>query len=363
VVQAEQNYILGSSLAFWTFLVDTISNGAGNVIGYQSLVPLSSTGSQMINQVNQVETRGGEHEISIAFANNHDDKFYLGGSVNFPIYNFEKDQVYREEDASTDNNNDFAYFEYTQKMKTTGFGVNAKLGLIFKPVEKLRLGLAFHSPTISGMTDTYFASLVANTEKYTIYPQPLSKTSQELINENQSNGSTNPDIGVYEYNLTTPYRFIGSASYVINEVRDVKRQKGFITADVEYVNYRGVRYSEIDEGDKAYYDGLNDVIKERYKGALNVKVGGELKFEKVMARAGFATYGSPYASETGLKTKRTMLSGGLGYRHHGIFVDLTYVHAFIGDVNIPYFLEDKPNPIADGDNSRGTVMLTVGFKL
>jgi long-subunit fatty acid transport protein len=248
-------------------------------------------------------------------------------------------------------------------MKTTGFGVNAKLGLIFKPVEKLRLGLAFHSPTISGMTDTYFASLVANTEKYTIYPQPLSKTSQELINENQSNGSTNPDIGVYEYNLTTPYRFIGSASYVINEVRDVKRQKGFITADVEYVNYRGVRYSEIDEGDKAYYDGLNDVIKERYKGALNVKVGGELKFEKVMARAGFATYGSPYASETGLKTKRTMLSGGLGYRHHGIFVDLTYVHAFIGDVNIPYFLEDKPNPIADGDNSRGTVMLTVGFKL
>jgi len=363
VVQAEQNYILGSSLAFWTFLVDTISNGAGNVIGYQSLVPLSSTGSQMINQVNQVETRGGEHEISIAFANNHDDKFYLGGSVNFPIYNFEKDQVYREEDASTDNNNDFAYFEYTQKMKTTGFGVNAKLGLIFKPVEKLRLGLAFHSPTISGMTDTYFASLVANTEKYTIYPQPLSKTSQELINENQSNGSTNPDIGVYEYNLTTPYRFIGSASYVINEVRDVKRQKGFITADVEYVNYRGVRYSEIDEGDKAYYDGLNDVIKERYKGALNVKVGGELKFEKVMARAGFATYGSPYASETGLKTKRTMLSGGLGYRHHGIFVDLTYVHAFIGDLNIPYFLEDKPNPIADGDNSRGTVMLTVGFKL
>lgn len=363
IVQAEQNYITGASLAFWTFLVDTLSDGAGNVIGYQSLVPLSSTGSQFINQINQVETRGGEHEVSLAFANNHDDKLYLGGSINFPIYKFEKDQTYREEDASNNANNDFAFFEYTEKMKTTGFGINAKLGLIVKPVDKLRLGLAFHTPTISGMTDTYFSTIVANTEKYTIYPQPLSKTTQELYNENQSNGSGNTDNGVYEYSLTTPYRFIGSASYVINEVKDVKKQKGFITADLEYVNYRGVRYSEVNEGDAAYYDALNEVIKQRYKGAINLKVGGELKFEKVMTRLGFATYGSPYASETGLKTKRTTLSGGLGYRHHGMFVDLTYVHAFIGDVNIPYFLEDKPNPVADGDNSRGTVMLTVGFKL
>jgi hypothetical protein len=363
VVQAEQNYILGSSLAFWTFLVDTLSDGAGNVTGYQSLVPLSSTGSQFINQVNQVETRGGEHEIALAFASNHDDKLYLGASVNFPIYNFQRDQVYREEDASTDINNDFAYFEYTESMSTKGFGVNAKLGLIFKPVEKIRLGLAFHTPTVAGMTDTYSATIVANTENYTVFSQPLSKTSQELINENASNGSGNPDRGVYEYNLTTPYRFIGSASYVINEVRDVKKQRGFITGDIEYVNHRGVRYNEIEEGDAAYYNSLNEAIKERYKATFNFKLGGELKFEKVMARAGFASYGNPYASVTGLKTKRTLLSGGLGYRHHGMFVDLTYVHAFIGDVNIPYFLEDKPNPIADGDNSRGTVMLTVGFKL
>jgi hypothetical protein len=346
----EFGYPLGSSLAFWTFLIDTIANGP-NIGGYQGLVPVSSNNA--IQQMNQIETRGGAHEISLAFANNYNDKFYLGGSINFPVYSFKKEQTYREEDLSGDNDNDFSFFEYKGNSETSGFGMNAKLGVIVKPVERLRLGLAFHTPTIAGMTDRYSASITTNTENYTNQQQPLSQNSGEL----------HGGVVEYEYNLTTPYRAIGSLSYVLNEVRDVKQQKGFITADIEYVNHRGVRYSELNEADADYYDALNEVIKERYKGAINFKVGGEVKFEKIMARAGFATFGNPYSEVTGLKANRTSLSGGLGYRHMGMFVDLTYVHSFIGDSHIPYFLTDKPNTVADANNSRGGIMLTVGFKL
>jgi hypothetical protein len=206
------------------------------------------------------------------------------------------------------------------------------------------------------MTDTYSASITTNTELYknpAQFPQPQSKTSAEL-----SGGDIQ-----YEYNLTTPYRLIGSASYVINEVKDVKKQKGFITADIEYVNHKGTRYSEVNSEDASYYDALNEVIKERYKNAVNFKIGGELKFEKIMARAGFASFGNPYADETGLKAHRTNVSAGLGYRHFGMFIDLTYVHSFIGDSHIPYYLTDKPNTLAEADNNRGGLMLTVGFKL
>ncbi len=351
--QLEYGYPLGASLAFWTFLVDTIANGP-NIGGYQSLVPVSANNAIM--QTNQIDQRGGAHEISLAFANNYNDKFYLGGSINFPIYSFKQEQVYREEDESGDPDNDFSFFEYRGNTQSNGFGMNAKLGIIVKPVEKLRLGLAFHTPTVAGMTDKYSAAISTNSENYTnttTFPQPQTQTSAAL------QGS---DV-VYEYNLTTPYRLIGSLSYVLNEVRDVKQQKGFITADIEYVNHRGVRYNEINEGDAEYYDALNDVIKERYKGAVNFKVGGELKFEKIMARAGFASFGNPYAEETGLKANRTLVSGGLGYRHMGMFIDLTYVHSFIGDSHIPYYLTDKPNAVADANNNRGVVMLTVGFKL
>ncbi len=361
--QAEEDYILGSSLAFWTFLVDTLSDGAGNIIGYQSLVPISSTGAAAVNQANRINQRGATSEISLAFANNYNDKFYLGGSINVPVYNFRSNQTYREEDATGDLDNDFSFFEFQQDARTTGFGLNAKIGIIAKPIDRLRLGLAFHTPTWAGLTDTYNASMITDTENYTVFQQPATQTSQALIDLNRQNNSSNADRGIYEYNLTTPMRLIGSASFVINEVKDVRQQKGFITADVEYVAHGGVRYSSDLPGDEAYYQSVNEAIRAEYKGAVNIKVGGELKFEKIMARAGFATFGNPYTDFSGLSAKRTLLSGGVGYRHMGMFIDLAYVHGIIRNSHIPYRLEDKPSPIADARNTRGNVMLTLGFKL
>jgi hypothetical protein len=356
IPQAENNYIFGSSLAFWTYLVDTIANASGEVIGYQSLVPVRGNNAG-VRQTNMVETSGGAHELALSFGNNYQDKLHLGFSFNVPFYNFEKSQVYTEEDISGNNNNDFSNFEYRENYSTNGVGVNFKLGMIYRPADRWRLGLAFHSPTFAGMTDKISSSITTNTENYTIYPQPASKTSDELKNGNENAGN-------YEYSLITPLRALGSVSFVINEVKDITRQKGFITADLEFVNYGGVRYSATSEDnpdDEAYYNALNEVIKDRYKGALNARIGGELKFKTIMTRAGFAYFGSPYESSE-LKGSRMQLSGGLGYRNKGKFIDLTYVHNFINFSDVPYWLADFPNPVADGKNNRGQIILTVGFK-
>ncbi len=358
IEQAESNYIFGSSLAFWTFLVDTVSDASGKVIGYQSLVPLplSASGKEGVMQDNLIETKGGAHEIALAFANNYNDKLHLGLALNAPFYSFEKNQTYREDDASGNPNNDFAFFEYKENYSTKGWGFNAKLGLIYRPVEKLRLGFAFHTPTFASLTDRISSSITTNTELYTIYPQPASKTSDELKGTSTA--------GEFNYNLTTPLKLLGSVSYVINEVKEIKRQKGFITADIEYVNQRGTRYRAADAtivDDVNYYNALNESIKERFRNTFNVRVGGELKFKTIMTRLGFAHLGSPHANKE-LKGSRTLLSGGLGYRNQGVFVDLTYVHAFINSSHVPYWLADKPNPIADGKNTRGKIVLTVGFK-
>lgn len=356
--QAENNYIFGSSLAFWTYLVDTVSDANNNVIGYQSVVPLPGPngGPEGVIQNNLIETQGGAHEIALAFANNIKDKLHFGVSFNVPFFTYQKDQTYREEDASGNTNNDFSYFEYKENYRTTGLGFNAKLGMIFRPVEKWRIGLAVHTPTFSSMTDRISSSLTANTENYTVYPQPATKTSDEL--------KGNSNAGNYRYNMTSPYRLLGSVSFVINEVKEVKQQKGFVTADVEYVNYRGTRYHADDAtnvDDVRYYDELNNTIKNRYKGAMNLRLGGELKFKTVMTRLGFAYMGSPYATKE-LKGSRMLLSGGLGYRNKGMFVDLTYVHALINYSHVPYWLADKANVVADGRNSRGNIVLTFGFK-
>jgi hypothetical protein len=358
VPQAENNFIFGSSLAFWTYLVDTIAAPNGNVIGYQSLVPLplSAQGREGVIQHNQIETRGGAHEATLAFGNSYSDKLHLGMSFGVPFYNFRKEQTYREDDASGNTNNNFAYFEYKENYRTDGVGFNVKMGLIYRPVERLRLGFAFHTPTWASMRDQISSSITTNTENYTIFPQPLTKTSDELRGDGPA--------GNFSYRLSTPMRLMGSASFVINEVKDVKRQKGFITADVEYINYRGTRFSAGDptnNDDVAYYNELNDVIRERFKGAFNLRVGGEVKFKTIMGRAGFAMLGSPFANRE-FRGSRILLSGGLGYRNKGYFIDLTYIHSIMQATHVPYYLQDKPSPIADGRASRGNVVLTFGVK-
>lgn len=356
VSDAENNYIFGSSLAYYTFLVDTFTNPAGQKGFFTQTDDILASGGSL-KQQNVIDTKGGAHELSVAFASNSYDKFHFGASVNLPIYSYTKDQTYREEDASSDLTNNFGFFEYKEHYTTSGIGVNAKLGVIVRPVERLRLGLAFHTPTFGSFTDKIQSSITANTETYTVFPQPLTKTSDEL--------KGNTIAGFYEYQLTTPLRLIASGSWVLNEVNDVKKQRGFVTADFELVNYGGTRYAAVEsasQDDVNYYNQLNDIIKDRYKGAVNLRLGGEMKFNTMMARAGFAYLGSPYRDKQ-LAGRRILLSGGIGYRNRGFFVDLTYVHAFIKDSQVPYYLSLKPNPIADGKNNRGNAILTFGIKI
>ncbi|MEO7531922.1 MAG: aromatic hydrocarbon degradation protein, partial [Sediminibacterium sp.] len=135
-------------------------------------------------------------------------------------------------------------------------------------------------------------------------------------------------------------------------------------ADVEYVNYRGARFSAVDKNNESlanYYSLINEVIKETYKGNVNFRLGGELKLHTIMFRLGGAYYGSPYA-DANLKASRIIASSGIGYRDHGIFIDLTYSHVFTKDAAFAYRLNDKPNTFAEQGGSRGNVVMTLGFK-
>jgi hypothetical protein len=58
------------------------------------------------------------------------------------------------------------------------------------------------------------------------------------------------------------------------------------------------------------------------------------------------------------------ISGGLGYRNKGVFVDLTYVHRLNKDVDFPYRVNaPRANTFANLKDSGGNVLLTIGFKI
>jgi hypothetical protein len=99
-----------------------------------------------------------------------------------------------------------------------------------------------------------------------------------------------------------------------------------------------------------------------YKGASNIRVGGELKFNIFYVRAGFDWMGSPY-SDTNIKGQQTRYSAGIGLRSKGIYTDLTYIYANRGDRYYPYVLQDKAVSPADLTYNASNIVFTIGFKL
>ena len=349
---------LQSRMAVYTYLVDTLTipgRPSPDVISMSMWNSFKTGGTAFrVLQENHVESSGGTTDLAIGYASNSNDKLYIGGSLGIPIVSYQKQVTFRESDPSGNNNNNFDYSELKETYTTKGVGFNLKLGVIYKPADQIRLGLALHSPTIYGLKDTYESTMTTNTENYP--PSPgLVTVSSSLF--------TNGTAAEYKYDLVTPWKAMISGAYVFQEVADVTQQKGFVTADIEYVNYKSNRYSTAeDNDDNSYYDGVNSAIKDYYKGAFNFRVGGELKFTTIMARLGFAYYGNPY-KDSELKADKKYVSAGVGYRNKGIFIDLTYVLALNNkDVNFPYRLSDKENTFATIRGTGGNLGLTFGFK-
>lgn len=347
-----QNYPFGTSLAFNTYWIDTIGGGSSGNYQFQTRAPIS-TG---LIQENSMTTKGGITELALGFAANSNDKFYFGGSLGIPFLRYERESSFSEADATTNTNNKFDFATINENLTTKGTGVNLKLGVIFKPVEYVRLGLSVHSPTFFSMSDTYNATIITDTEGY---QGRLNQSSGELTNGDAE----------FRYWYFTPYRVMISGSYVLREIEDVRKQKGFLTADIEYVNYKASSFTTDPEGDnssstKEYLKSLNNAIDQSYKGTFNVKVGGELKFTTVMARLGAAYYGNPYKDlGRGEKGNRFQLTGGLGYRNKGMFIDIAYVHTMGKDVHFAYRLQNAPFSAASIKNTGGNAVLTLGFKI
>jgi hypothetical protein len=339
----------GTRMALYTYLIDTATiNGNLQVIGQPEK-------SSLLNQVNDLRSTGGVTELAFSLASNIHDRWCIGGTLGIPILSYTRQQTYRESDASGNTNNDFDSFIYQESFSSKGVGFNGKLGVLFKPQDAWRLGLAIHTPTIYGITDRISASMTANTENYTSQHQ-ISITSDQLdMLAGNSAGSVN-------YNLYTPWKFIASGTYIFGGgVPDARQQKGFITADIDYTTNGSSRFHPADNTDETYFDAVNAAVKGAYKGSFGARIGGELKFDILMARAGVAYYSSPY-KEGGLQADRLFLSGGLGWRNKGMFIDLSYIQGFTRDANFPYRLADKANTFATLRQNGGTVLATVGVK-
>ena len=348
------NISLQTKMALYTYVVDTL-----RVNGILKVVALSENPT-IRNQESLTESKGGITELNFGWGTEINKKWMAGISFGVSLINHERKTYYHESDASGNTNNNFSFLTYDEFFTQKGFGLNLRGGLIYRPKEYIRLGLAVHSPTTMYLKEETTAGFAADLENRFGAGNGYDSVSYSVLT-----GGSKP---AFKYAFNSPTKIILSGSYVFREVEDIRRQKGFVTADIEYTNYKWMYYGpssgEINADTKVPYVPFNQAIDAFYKSAFNFRVGGELKFKTVMTRLGFAYYGNPYKDNSELKARKMFLSGGLGYRNKGIFVDLTYVHRLNKDVNFPYRVNaPRANTFATLKDGGGKLLLTLGFKI
>ena len=310
-----------------------------------------------------LSTSGRMNEVNFSLAQSVDDKFYFGGSLGIPRIKYESTTTHSEADTNDSMRIGFmtpttftstyvdpltidtAYREllgfnsltYKEYFKTTGYGLNLKIGGLFRVNSSLRLGAYFHSPTILYLTDTYFYTMNATFDKNTSTP----KASKFPFEEEE---------GRSIYRIITPMRYGFNSAYVINKMLA-------LALDLERVNYGS---SSISSETPSDFAGVNAVIKNKYKTATNIRVGTELNIKPVMLRAGYAMYGSPFGGVFKGPFDRQTASLGIGVRtKSNLFFDLTWAKTFTKE----HYYMFSTNPVKTDLNLTNTnFIVAVGLK-
>jgi hypothetical protein len=256
-----------------------------------------------IMQRKSIESWGSMNEMELSMGANVLDKFYIGGTLGVPFIRYFEKTIYTEEDTQN-RNSFFQRFDRTENLNTIGTGINFKLGIIYKPVEFIRLGVAVHTPTYFGkMSDVWSSNIT-------------SLFDTVMVDNKKSFSSSSPK-GNYDYSLTTPFRAIGSLAFIFGKF-------GLLSADYEFVNYPGARLRPIGTTDFSFYD-QNKAISNKYQNTGNLRLGAELKFAQFSFRGGYGIEGDPFKNGINSSVGHSY-SFGLGLREKEYFLDLAFVN-------------------------------------
>lgn len=280
-----------------------------------------------------VTSKGSLSQFDLGYGGNFGNRFYIGAGLGIVSLNRTRTSIFRE--SSTDPNvgygEDFSYQDY---VKTTGTGVNGRLGIIYRPVDVVRFGASIQTPTYIRLTDEYSSTL----------------TSQLGPNGTLTVGTVP---GSFEYSITTPFRANGGVVVLLNKY-------GFLSGDVEYVGYSQAKYHVIDPDPNGDLDYATQTIKNNYRNTVNLRFGAEGRFDIFRVRAGYAHYGNPFAY-TSPDRGQDYFTGGLGVRTKTFFVDAAGVYLKYNEQYSPYTLASAASPAIDVNQHRLTVSLTGGL--
>lgn len=356
-----------STLAYNSFMINNTTSNTE----YAGLYQQGTTGDALFES----RESGYIDEYNIDIAGNVNDVVYWGLGVGIVDMQYRNEANYSESmeqalvyNTRTDNltAGNAAYNLYNHTY-VSGSGANLKLGVIVRPTDDLRIGLAVHTPTWLHLTHSGYGIVDYNYSPY---------TNVDASRPTLSGSVDTPD---YEYGsrLNTPWRIMAGVSYTV-------ASKAIVSLDFERVAYNDMKLKEEGGGFMGSYvenTSANTQVKELFKASDIVRVGVEyLLSSSFSARAGFnwqgsavrnaANDGSIEVSTSGLNPSYTFYGStsniclGLGYHYKNWYVDLAYQHTHRTGTYHAYtsFAGNAVTPSAKTTDNHNNIVISTGFR-
>lgn len=330
-----------------------------------------------------VESRGSVGEYDLSLGANFGNKLYVGVTLGIQAihqelqYTYAEDYYYpggtteRPEGVASDLRFQQLWSKLNQATVTDGAGVNLKLGLTYRPIPALRIGVAFHTPTYYSLETRYQgASLgvaVCNDPDYNPgpgeYPQLDGNGYIDCPGES-------PVLSSKSWAFTTPARLLFGASYSFGG-------RAVISVDYERAWFNGIRVKETPSFAYAPAD-YNGIFRSNFKGSNTLRVGAEFKPLPILAlRAGFGYSGSWLAGEDAdysspLAREIIYYGAGVGINlSRTVTLDVAYSYQktkqnaywlYYADLYTGSNVEQNSSALYKTDYARHAVALTLAFR-
>ncbi|MDX1903331.1 MAG: hypothetical protein SFU27_04160 [Thermonemataceae bacterium] len=266
-----------------------------------------------IRQRETMKVKGGETTFHISYGGNYADKLFFGFGMGIATLRYKLSSTYQENLSKQAADGELQEFSLQNNRTTTGGGVNFNFGLIYRPINAVRIGASIATPTFYALQEKDENTMTATSVGFS----PVSN-------------ATIPS----EFNFTysSPLRInTGLAIFI--------KKYGFITAEAEWVDYAGMSLSAED----ATLDADKKAIGALYTSAFNFRGGAEIRINSFRLRAGTAYYQSAFKDNfDGAKREIWAYSGGLGlFLNKSFSLDFSMTYTPSATTYTPYTLPNS----------------------
>jgi len=321
------------------YLINPDPNDQTSYLSFVSGLPFQSE---------SLQTSGFVDQFNISVGGNYDDKVYVGAGVGIVNARYRRSRIYNE----SFDNSELSTFTVDELLSVRGNGFNANVGVILRPSQFLRIGASVTSPTWYNFSEEGDAVYTSIYNDYDV-ADFRDEDGNRIIQEDTVLGTlqTGTDLFVSDYNIRTPVRYNVGSTLQIGKL-------GFITADVEFLDYSSAKISSNDFNETADNNTINSI----YQSTMNARFGAEIRLSVLRLRAGFALLGDPYDNSfDGGDNTQQIYSAGIGVYAKGFFADLGLSRTNTAQGLQSYSFFDGTGPVGITDLETYQGRLTVGF--